>query len=62
MIITARIENDDTPGLYRLVLNHDGRIVMSKESYTVCSRVADALVRDEGPTEVQEIADRIKGL
>jgi hypothetical protein len=59
-IVTARVERQGNSDLYRLILNHDGRLVLHDESYTVCSRVAEALMHDEGPTEIQEIADAIK--
>lgn len=61
-IITARVERIGDSQLYRVVLNHDGPIVMTGESYTVCSRVADALLRPglEINTEIGEVADRIR--
>lgn len=61
-IITARVERIGDSHLYRVVVNHDGAIVLTDETYTVCSRVADALVnpQHEIGTECGEVADTIR--
>ena len=64
MILTARTENDpDAPGCFRVVLNHDGPIVLAGESYQVCSNVADALCNPDRwiGTECGEVAEAIRG-
>ena len=63
MIITARVIRIGDSDLYQVQLNHDGPIVMTDETYTVCSRVADALVNPlaEIGTELGEVADAIRG-
>lgn len=48
--------------LYRVVVNHDGAIVLTDETYTVCSRVAHLLCNPlaEIGTECAEVADSIR--
>ena len=64
MIVTARVERIGDTDSYRVVINHDGRIVMDGESFTVCSQVAQALVDsviDSSATaEIDELAQAIK--
>lgn len=61
MILTARVI-PEAGGTYGVQLNHDGPIVMTQESYQVCSNVAHALTHPEQwePSEAYEVADVIR--
>lgn len=61
-IITARVERIGDSNLYQIRINHDGAIVLTDETYTVCSRVAHLLCNPlaEIGTECAEVADSIR--